>query len=99
MRIDLSPSAMTELARSKDADAGAKPAELAKVTATTADDVTHLSSGSESVQSLKTHLDSLPDIRQERVEALRQAMSAGTYKISPAKVASAMLADWGLRTG
>ena len=99
MRIDLNPPAMTELARSGDTAAGAKPADLATVTGPTVEDVAHLSSGSESIQKLKMQLEALPDIRQERVEALRQSISAGTYKISPASIATAMLADAGLKVG
>jgi flagellar biosynthesis anti-sigma factor FlgM len=99
MRIDLNPSAMTESARGSDAAGGAKPTELAKVTATAAEDVAHLSSGSESLQKLKMQLGALPDIRQERVEALKQSISGGTYKISPASIATAMLADAGRKVG
>jgi flagellar biosynthesis anti-sigma factor FlgM len=35
----------------------------------------------------------IPDLRQTRVEALRQAIQAGTYVISPDRIAEAMLAS------
>lgn len=47
------------------------------------------------MQKLKTQLDLLPEVRQPLVDALRQAISDGTYKISPQAVATAMLADLG----
>jgi len=99
MRIDLNPSAMPELGRSGDAAAGAKPGDMTQLAAPSADDVAHLSSGSDAVQTLKMQLDTLPEIRQQRVDALKQAISEGTYKISAHAVATAMLADLGLKAG
>ena len=99
MRIDLNPSATPELGRSSEAAVGAKPGDMTRLAAPNAEDVAHLSSGSDAVQRLKMHLDGLPEIRQQRVDALKQAISEGTYKISPHVVATAMLADLGLKTG
>ena len=99
MRIDLNPSAMPELGRSAEAVSAANAADLTKAAAPNAEDVAHLSSGSDAVQKLKTQLDAVPDVRQQRVDALRQAISDGTYKISPHAVAAAMLADSVLKVG
>jgi flagellar biosynthesis anti-sigma factor FlgM len=93
MRIDLNPSAVTELGRSKDATVGAKSADVTRLVAPNAEDIAHLSSGSDAVQKLKVQLDAMPEVRQQRVDALRQAISDGTYKISPHSIATAMLAD------
>lgn len=93
MRIDLSPTAMPELGRSADAIAGAKPGDTTQVKDPNADDVAHLSSGTDAVQKLKEQLAALPEVRQERVDALKQAISEGTYRISPRLIATAMLAD------
>jgi len=92
MRIDLSPSAMTQLDRSGEATGGAKPGDLSEL-APNAEDMAHLSSGSEAVQKLRLQLDALPEVRQPRVDALRQAIGNGTFKISPQDIAAAMLAD------
>lgn len=97
MRIDLNPSAMPELGRSS--EAAAKPADMTRAAAPNSEDVAHLSSGSDAVQKLKTQLDAVPDVRQQRVDALRQAISDGTYKISPQAVAAAMLTDSVLKVG
>ena len=99
MRIDLNPSAMPELGRSSEAASGTKTADMTKAAPPDAEDVAHLSSGSDAVLRLKVQLDTVPDIRQERVEALRQAINDGTYQISPQAVATAMLADSALKLG
>jgi len=99
MRIDLSPSAMPELGRSSDAVGGTKSADVTRAAAPNADDVAQLSSGSDAVAKLKMQLDTVPEVRQQRVEALKQAIGDGTYRISPHAVATAMLADAGLHLG
>lgn len=45
------------------------------------------------VQSLKTQLSSAPNVREERVAALRQAVNSGQYNPSPQQIANAIHAD------
>jgi len=92
MRIDLNPSAMPELGRSE-AAAGTKTADMTKAAPPDAEDVAHLSSGSDAVHRLKAQLDTISEVRQERVDTLRRAINDGTYRVSPQAVATAMLAD------
>ncbi len=99
MRIDLNPSAMPELDRSKGATSGSKTQDLTNRPSASAEDVTHLSTGSDGVQILKAELDKLPDIRAQRVDSLRQALATGPYQMSPQRIADAMLADGGLNLG
>jgi len=47
----------------------------------------------EKVQRLKSDLDGMPDLRQERVAVLRQALEAGSYKVSNHQIARAMFSD------
>jgi flagellar biosynthesis anti-sigma factor FlgM len=47
----------------------------------------------EKVQQLKADLDSLPDLRQERVAVLRQAIEAGSYKVPNQQIAQAISSD------
>jgi flagellar biosynthesis anti-sigma factor FlgM len=47
----------------------------------------------EKVQRLKSDLDGLPDLRQERVAVLRQAIEAGSYKVPSQQIAQAMCSD------
>jgi negative regulator of flagellin synthesis FlgM len=95
MRIDLNPSSMPELARSSGSDNSAKAGQstAAGQTSANAGDVAQLSTGADAVQTLKSHLDQLPDVRQDRVDTLRQAISDGSFKASPDQIASAMLAN------
>jgi negative regulator of flagellin synthesis FlgM len=98
MRIDLNPSSLPELARSNGAAGAAQPGQPTvgnpadAATAATTDDVAHLSTGSDAVQRLKTQLDAVPDVRQQRVDALRQAVADGSFQVSPQQIAEAMLA-------
>jgi flagellar biosynthesis anti-sigma factor FlgM len=45
------------------------------------------------VQALKAQLANLPSIRQERVQALQQAVGNGAYKPSSQEIAAAIHAD------
>ncbi len=47
----------------------------------------------EKVQQLKAELTGLPDVRRERVEALKRAVNDGTYQVSNEKIAEAMFRD------
>ena len=47
----------------------------------------------EKVQQLKADLDGLPDLRQERVVALNQAIEQGSYNVSDQQIAQAMSSD------
>lgn len=50
----------------------------------------------EKVQRLKSDLDGMPDLRQERVAILRQALEAGIYNVPNQQIAQAMFSDlWG----
>jgi flagellar biosynthesis anti-sigma factor FlgM len=70
-----------------------KARHMTKLTAGNADDMTNLRSGNDAVEKLKMQLYTLPDIRQRRVDALKQAIRDGNYKISPLAVAAAMLSE------
>lgn len=45
------------------------------------------------VQKLTNKLQQLPDVRSDRVSALKQQIQQGTYKPDPSEVASAILGD------
>jgi flagellar biosynthesis anti-sigma factor FlgM len=45
------------------------------------------------VQTLKEALGSTPDLRQQRVEALRQSISDGSFQVAREHIAEAMLAE------
>jgi flagellar biosynthesis anti-sigma factor FlgM len=92
MRIDLTPSSMPELNRSSSSssvsDAGR---DVSPGSVTNDSDQVNLSTGSEATQHLKSNLDGVPDVRQERVNSLKQAINNGTFQISPTRIAEGML--------
>lgn len=93
MRIDLNPSATPELDRSKSATSGPKTHDMTNKPPATAEDVAHLATGSDAVQTLKAQLDNVPEIRQQKVDSLKQAIAQGAYQMHPQQIAAAMLAD------
>lgn len=87
---------MPKLGHNRDAAAGVKPGDITNLAAPNADDIARPSRWSDTVQMLRKQLDELPDVRQDRVNPLKQAIRDGAYKISPYAIATAMLADLGL---
>jgi negative regulator of flagellin synthesis FlgM len=47
----------------------------------------------ETVQQLKTDLAGLPDLRQDRVAALKEAIEEGSYNVSGQQIAQAMSSE------
>lgn len=56
-------------------------------------DQTQLSASNATVQQLKSTVSQLPEIRPDRVEALRQAVASGSYQVSDQQLANAMASD------
>jgi negative regulator of flagellin synthesis FlgM len=57
------------------------------------EDTASLSFDRASIGSLVSQAMALPGVRQDKVDALRQAISSGQYKVEPDKVADAMLQE------
>jgi flagellar biosynthesis anti-sigma factor FlgM len=55
--------------------------------------VASLSTGSDVMNMLKAKLDAVPDIRQQQVDGLRQAITNGQYAISSDRIAARMLGE------
>lgn len=55
------------------------------------EDKTTLAFDRTNITSLVSQVMASPEVRQDKVEALRQAISNGQYKVEPDKVADAML--------
>ena len=60
---------------------------------TSGQDKAHLSVDNGTVQQLKSALSQLPEVRQERVNALRQAVNSGGYQVSNQQLADAIGSD------
>jgi len=56
-------------------------------------DETDLSTDLQKVQELKTQLEKMPEVRQEKVQELQNAISNGTYEADSGKIADAMITD------
>jgi len=59
-----------------------------------ATDQARLSVDHATIKSLKSKLDNVPEVRSEKVEALRQAIQEGQYSVTAEQVAGAMYAEF-----
>jgi len=59
-----------------------------------ASDAAHVSLGSASLTSLRAKLNGLPDVRQDRVKALRTALQNGSFKPDSQQIADAMYSEF-----
>jgi flagellar biosynthesis anti-sigma factor FlgM len=62
------------------------------VTAQVGEDQAQLSGAHVQVQALAAHASQLPEVRNERVQSLRQSILSGHYCTDPEKLAGALLA-------
>jgi flagellar biosynthesis anti-sigma factor FlgM len=92
MRIDLNPGPQASPETNRSGAQSAGPASASARNPLDLDDQTQLSGAHIQVQALVAQASQLPEIRQERVHALRQAIQSGQYQSNPEKVAGAMFA-------
>lgn len=97
MRIDPFSSTAASQASSdlssKQLSEQAIAASSAKSQGSSQNDRTTLSSDTASLSSLTSTALGSPEIRQGRVDNLRQAISNGEYKVDPESIASAMVGE------
>ena len=90
MRVDLSQLTANQVA----SEHGAKKIErqdLGGSEASGSGDRTSFSTDSSSVSSLANQAMSTPEVRQELVSQLKEAVNSGQYKIDPQAIASSMV--------
>jgi negative regulator of flagellin synthesis FlgM len=88
MRIDLTNPAAGQIA----SEASGKPAGAQSAAgADSSEDRATLTSGAASVQSLVSQAMSSPEVREDKVASLRQAVSSGNYQLDPAGIAASMI--------
>jgi negative regulator of flagellin synthesis FlgM len=90
MRIDLTNSAASQIAGEQQPKSVAGQDTLSPGAAST-DDRTTFSSDKASVGALVSTAMQSPDIRQDKVASLQQAISNGQYQIDPEKIAASMI--------
>ena len=90
MRIDLFNSAASEIANEQNSKKvqgqSVNPSQVSD-----GGDRTTLSSGSGPVSSLVSEALNSPEIRQDKVQSLQQAINSGQYQLDPDKIAGAMI--------
>jgi negative regulator of flagellin synthesis FlgM len=87
MRIDLNNISLPGLEREdKTRKAGSKAPSAPSV-----EDKTSLSVDTLSISSLEAQAMTSPQIRQDKVDALRQSIQNGDYRVEPEKIARAIL--------
>ncbi len=94
MRIDLNhePQPLAETNRSSAQSTTAAAARASASQVLGGEDQAELSGAHAQVQALVAQASQLPEVRQERVQALRLAVERGGYSTSPEAVASALVA-------
>jgi flagellar biosynthesis anti-sigma factor FlgM len=90
MRIDGALPLPENLQTPKAANAGAPTSQSSPASVESGQDQTKLSGDSGAAQQLKTMLSQVPEVRQDRVDALRQALGNGSYKVSDHQLADAI---------
>jgi negative regulator of flagellin synthesis FlgM len=93
MRIDLTNSSAGEL--SSELSSQQVSAQSATQTGSTdAEDRATFTSDSTSVNSLVSTAMQFPEVRQNTVDSLRQAVNSGQYQLDPSKIAASMVDDY-----
>ena len=87
MRIDLNSSEASQISSEPNQAASAQNASVQPRD----EDRTTLVSDPGSVSGLVSSAMSSPEIREDKVAALQQAISSGKYELDPAKIAASMI--------
>jgi len=94
MKVDLNAltgSTLEGIKSTQRTPAEASPTPTANTEPAVAEDAATLSIDGVRVNSLVAKALDAPELRQDKVEALRQAVHSGEYKIDPAQIAEAMI--------
>jgi len=93
MRIDAPISVPENLQTPKASRSGSSGQQGRSVPVGSGQDHAQLSADGATVQQLKARLSQVPEVRQERVEALRQAVGSGNYRVSDQQLGDAIASD------
>jgi len=93
MRIDVNygPQQISDSNRTSAQNTAAADNSAAK--SALGEDQAQLSGAHVQVQALAAQASHLPEVREGRVQALRQAIQSGQYHVSPEKVAGALMVE------
>ncbi len=90
MRVDLKGPVTLQATQ---APTKANTAQSGSKAASTITDRTTLSSNKASVKALTTQAMQTAPVRQAKVDALKQSIQNGTYKLDPSRIAAAIIHD------
>lgn len=76
----------------KTAKTGAIPGQQAPQKSPAADRV-DISSRSREIAELMAKIEKIPDLREERIKEIREAIQAGSYEIDPRRIAEKILSE------
>ena len=93
MKIDTPLTFPQQIEPQRVGTTGSAPAQNLGGTVALTPDSAQLSVDGEKVQQLKSGLAAMPDVRQDRVAALQQAITSGSYNVSGPQIAQAMPSD------
>jgi len=92
MRIDLNHGPQPALESNRSGEANLTTPGSSSASNPLGEDQALLSSAHAQLQSLAAQASQLPEVREERVHALRQAVESGHYHPSPEQIAGAIFA-------
>jgi flagellar biosynthesis anti-sigma factor FlgM len=94
MRVDAPVSLPENLQPDKVTRSGFSTQQGSAGAVNSGQDQTQFSVDNQTIQQMQANLSQVPEVRQDRVEALRQAVSSGSYQISDQQISDAMARDW-----
>jgi flagellar biosynthesis anti-sigma factor FlgM len=92
MRIDLN-TGIGQAADAQQPASGARNTPAVSSADARGTDTAQLSTDQARVQALAAQVNALPEIRQEKVAALGQAVRDGSYQVSPEQTADALISE------
>jgi len=93
MKIDAPLAFPQQVGPQKVGTRGPSPSQHEEERVNLSPDEVQFSVDGEKVQQLKADLAGLPDLRQDRVAGLKQAIEDGSYNVSGQQIAQAMSSD------
>ena len=94
MQVNAPASVPENLQPDKVTRSGSPAQQTSAVPVNSGQDQAQFSVDGETIQQLKANLSQVPEIRQDRVDALRQAVSTGSYQVSDQQLSDAIAGDW-----
>ena len=93
MRVDAALSFPENMQPDKVGQSGSTTQQSRPAAVATGQDQAQLSVDNATIQQLKVKLSQVPEVRQDRVDALRQAVSSGSYQVSDQQLSDAIGSD------